>query len=244
MDSLVPGEGQARSTQHKHTPSHRAAHPQGGRHHTHSGSSLSQRRPYQGSGTPAHKEFKKDLPNDGRPVFGAKKSATSYQHKVMRNKQPLPPRVHTERAVTKKTSLIPDVAPGVIRIIPLGGVEEIGKNMTAIEIGDDIIVVDAGMQFKTDDTPGVDYIIPNTTYLEERKGKIRGMIVTHGHLDHIGGIPLVMSRIGNPPIYTRNLTSLMLKKRQSEFPHLPPTEYKVVENNDQIKIDPPWLASA
>ena len=66
-------------------------------------------------------------------------------------------------------TVIPPLAPGNIRIIPLGGVEEIGKNMTAIEIGDDIIVIDAGMQFKTEETPGIDYIIPNTTYLEERK---------------------------------------------------------------------------
>src|SRR3989338_7607160 len=74
---------------------------------------------------------------------------------------------------------------GVIRIIPLGGVEEIGKNMTAIEIGEDIVVIDAGMHFANEATPGVDYVIPNTTYLEERKEKIRALIITHGHLDHI-----------------------------------------------------------
>src|SRR3989344_4013201 len=76
---------------------------------------------------------------------------------------------------------IPPVGDNV-RIIPLGGVEEIGKNMTAIEIGDDIIVVDAGFQFRDDDTPGVDYILPNTKYLEERQDKIRGVLITHGHL--------------------------------------------------------------
>jgi ribonuclease J len=129
---------------------------------------------------------------------------------------------------------IPSPEKGVIRIIPLGGVEEIGKNMTAVEIGNDIIVIDAGMQFKTEDTPGIDYIIPNTTYLEERKDKIRAMLVTHGHLDHIGGIPLVMSRIGNPPIYSRNLTILVMKKRQEEFPHLPPLDAHIVEKNSVI----------
>jgi ribonuclease J len=133
-----------------------------------------------------------------------------------------------------KTVPIPPPEKGVIRIIPLGGVEEIGKNMTAIEIGDDIIVIDAGMQFKTEDTPGIDYIIPNTTYLEERKDKIRAMIVTHGHLDHIGGIPLVMSRIGNPPLYSRNLSILMMRKRQEEFPHLPPLNTQIVETNSVI----------
>ena len=108
--------------------------------------------------------------------------------------------------------------------------------MTAIEIGNDIIVIDAGMQFKTEDTPGIDYIIPNTTYLEERKDKIRGMFVTHGHLDHIGGIPLVMSRIGNPPLYSRNLSILMMKKRQEEFPHLPALNVHVVEKDSVVTV--------
>ncbi len=136
----------------------------------------------------------------------------------------------------KKTNLIPPPLPGVIRIIPLGGVEEIGKNMTAIEIGNDIIVIDAGMQFKTEDTPGIDYIIPNTTYLEERKDKIRGMFVTHGHLDHIGGIPIVMSRIGNPPLYSRNLSILLMKKRQEEFAHLPALNPQIVEKDSVIYV--------
>ncbi len=123
---------------------------------------------------------------------------------------------------------------GVVRIIPLGGVEEVGKNMTAIEIGDDIIVIDAGMHFSTEATPGVDYVIPNTTYLEERKDRIRALIITHGHLDHIGGVPLVLSRIGNPPVYSRKLSILMMRKRQAEFPHLPPMKENIVEKDDTI----------
>ncbi|MEI6042697.1 MAG: ribonuclease J [bacterium] len=124
-----------------------------------------------------------------------------------------------------------------IRIIPLGGVEEIGMNMSLIEIGNDIIIIDAGFKFKDTDTPGIDYILPNTKYLEERKDKIRAIIITHGHLDHIGGLPFIMDRIGNPPLYTRNLTSLMIKKRQSEFPHLPPVDYRIVERDrESVKL--------
>src|SRR3989339_597165 len=134
---------------------------------------------------------------------------------------------------TTETLSLPKVL-GNIRIIPLGGVEEIGKNMTAVEIGDDILIIDAGFQFKDEDTPGVDYILPNTKYLEERKEKIRGVVITHGHLDHIGGIPYIMYRIGNPPIYSRALTTIMIKKRQEEFPHLPPLDIKVVEKEDTI----------
>ncbi len=137
----------------------------------------------------------------------------------------------------KKTeSVIPNLAPDSIRIIPLGGVEQIGQNMTMVEFGEDIIVMDAGFQFKEEDTPGIDFILPNTKYLEERKNKIRALIITHGHLDHIGGIPYIMERIGNPPLYTRALTSMMIKKRQEEFPHLAPLDIKIVEKEDTIKI--------
>ncbi len=131
---------------------------------------------------------------------------------------------------------IPSVTPGNIRIVPLGGVEKIGMNMTAIEIDDEILIVDAGLLINNNDIPGADYIIPNTRYLEERKHKIIGLIVTHGHLDHTGAIPYIMERIGNPPIYTRNLTALMIKKKQAEFPHADPIEYKIVEKTDLIKI--------
>lgn len=164
---------------------------------------------------------------------------TNYSHsssqKPMRRAPSRAPSSATPRKMSSRTmTKVPPPENGVIRIIPLGGVEEIGKNMTAIEIGDDIIVIDAGMQFKTEDTPGIDYIIPNTTYLEERKDKIRAMIVTHGHLDHIGGIPLVMNRIGNPPLYSRNLSILLMKKRQEEFSHLPPLNTVVVEKDEVI----------
>ncbi len=141
-----------------------------------------------------------------------------------------------KEVITRETLSIPKVALNNIRIIPLGGVEEIGKNMTAIEIGDDIVIVDAGFQFRDEDTPGVDYILPNTKYLEERKDKIRGVLITHGHLDHIGGVPYIMYRIGNPIMYARELTAVMIKKRQEEFPHLPPLDIKIVEKEDTIML--------
>jgi ribonuclease J len=158
--------------------------------------------------------------------------SSTYQYTKKKYGQAPKSRSFTERN-TDSSKILPPEA-GVVRIIPLGGVEEIGKNMTAIEIGDDIIVVDAGMGFANEETPGVDYVIPNTTYLEERKDKIRALIITHGHLDHIGGVPLVLSRIGNPPVYSRNLSILMMKKRQAEFPHLPPLKDIIVEKDDTI----------
>jgi ribonuclease J len=131
---------------------------------------------------------------------------------------------------------IPPLAPRTVRIIPLGGVEEIGRNMTAIEYEGDILVVDCGLSFPEGDTPGVDYILPNTGYLEDNKDRIVGMVITHGHLDHIGGIPYVIEAIGNPVIYTRKLTAAMVKRRHEEFPHLPALQIRDVESNIGIRM--------
>lgn len=138
----------------------------------------------------------------------------------------------------KQVVIPPLTDPDSVRIVPLGGVEEVGKNMTVVETPDDILIFDAGFQFVSSesDAPGVNYILPNTQYLEDNKDKIRGLIITHGHLDHIGGIPFLIERIGNPPIYTRYLTSLMILKRQEEFPHIPKVDMNVVELNKRIKI--------
>lgn len=176
--------------------------------------------------------------NSDRKPFTKKRPFNNRRPGGNRDRRPRPPApfISSQEPTERKTSHIPAPEAGVIRIIPLGGVEEIGKNMTAIEIGDDIIVVDAGMYFKDENTPGIDYVIPNTTYLEERKDKIRAVIITHGHLDHIGGLPIVLSRIGNPPVYSRNLTVLMLKKRQAEFTHLPALNAIVVEKGEQITL--------
>ncbi len=130
---------------------------------------------------------------------------------------------------------LPDLADN-IRIVHFGGVEEVGRNMCMIEIGDDIILIDAGIQFSEESTPGIDYILPNSKYVEERRHKIRALLVTHGHLDHIGGIPYLITKLGNPPIYARNFTSLMIKKRQEEFPDLAPLDLRVIEKGDVVTL--------
>lgn len=138
-----------------------------------------------------------------------------------------------------KENVLPEITDeDTVRVIPLSGVEQIGRNMTIIETKDDIIIFDIGFQFVSPESnaPGVNYILPNTQYLEERKHKIRGLVITHGHLDHIGGIPFVMERIGNPPVYTQYLTSLMVLKRQEEFPHLDPLTMHVVKEGDSFTV--------
>ncbi len=123
-----------------------------------------------------------------------------------------------------------------LRIIPLGGVEEVGRNMTAIEYKGDIVIIDAGLQFPGEEHPGISYIIPNTKYLEMRKDKIRGIIISHGHLDHVGGIPYIIDRIGNPPIYATRLSKAMILKRNEEFPHLPRVNIVEITSKDVIPL--------
>ncbi|HEV8601678.1 MAG TPA: ribonuclease J, partial [Patescibacteria group bacterium] len=112
---------------------------------------------------------------------------------------------------------IPRADKATLRVIPLGGIEEVGENMTILEYGDDILVIDMGLGFPDETMPGIDYIIPNTKYLEDNKKRIKGVIITHGHLDHIGAIPYIMPNIGDPPIYTMKLTGEFIKKRLEEF---------------------------
>jgi len=153
----------------------------------------------------------------GRGQFGTVKRHQRWQKQV------------PWQTPSKSSVSIPPLENDVVRIIPLGGVEEVGRNMTVVEYGDDIVIVDAGFQFVEEETPGIDYILPNIKYIEERKEKVRALVITHGHLDHIGGIPYLMERIGNPPIYTREMSAIMIKKRQAEFPHQKLIEYKIVE---------------
>ena len=104
-----------------------------------------------------------------------------------------------------------------LRIIPLGGCEEVGRNMTVFEYKSDIIILDMGIQFPEEDMPGIDYIIPNTKYLEGRKKDIRGVIFSHGHLDHIGAAPILLEKLGNPLIVGRDLTLALIKHRQEDY---------------------------
>jgi ribonuclease J len=191
-------------------------------------------------------------PNTARPPHagrrGAPRSGEGAQGKGRRNnnrsqqrRRPdkAPALTHRLNITDQRSPFIPEVTDeDVVRIIPVSGVEEIGRNMNIIETKDDIIVIDAGFMFVSEETgtPGVDYILPNTQYLEERKGKIRALVVTHGHLDHIGGIPYIMERIGNPPIYTQYLTSLMIQKRQEEFPHMDPITIHVIKEGEGFTV--------
>ncbi len=105
-----------------------------------------------------------------------------------------------------------------------------------IENDDSIVVIDMGLQFPEDSTPGIDYIIPNVKYLEAKKDKIRALIVTHGHYDHIGAIPYVMAKLGNPTIYTSAIAREIILKRQDDFPNQPKLNIVTIKHGDTAKL--------
>ncbi|NLV86119.1 MAG: ribonuclease J [Clostridiales bacterium] len=121
-----------------------------------------------------------------------------------------------------------------LKIIPLGGLNEIGKNLTVFEYGDDIIVVDCGLGFPDEEMYGIDIVIPDTTYLVQNKHRIRGIILTHGHEDHIGALPYVMRDL-DAPLYATRLTAGLIEIKLSEHGLLNKTKIKVVKAGDTIK---------
>lgn len=118
-----------------------------------------------------------------------------------------------------------------LRIIPLGGMEEVGRNMTVFEYDKDIVILDMGIQFPEENMPGIDYIIPSISYLKGKEKNIRAVIFTHGHLDHIGAAPLLLPKLGYPPVMGRDLTIAMIKKRMEDF------EKNTAKQLDIIKIN-------
>lgn len=104
-----------------------------------------------------------------------------------------------------------------LRIIPLGGQEEVGRNMTVFEYGEDIVILDMGIQFPEEDMPGVDYIVPDVSYLENKKDRIRGVIFSHGHLDHIGAAPILLKKLDYPTILGRDFTLALIKKKMEDY---------------------------
>ena len=121
-----------------------------------------------------------------------------------------------------------------LKIIPLGGLNEIGKNMTAYEYGGEIIVVDCGMAFPGDDMYGIDCIIPDVTYLIKNRARIRGLFITHGHEDHVGAIPYVLKQV-NLPIYCTRFTAGLIQLKLEEHGLSRSTKLITVEPGKSVR---------
>jgi len=121
-----------------------------------------------------------------------------------------------------------------LRVMVMGGLEEVGRNMTMLEYNQEIIIIDMGLQFPEEDMPGIDYIIPNVNYLEGKESWIKGVIITHGHMDHIGAIPHLVPKLGSPPIFTGKLTAGLIKKQAERHPSNP--RFDIAEVNETSKL--------
>lgn len=130
-----------------------------------------------------------------------------------RNARPLP---RGERPAAAPMPAPPRSGAPTLRIIPLGGQEEVGRNMTVFEYGRDIVLLDMGLQFAEEDMPGIDYIIPDTRYLQGRERDIKGVILSHGHLDHIGATPHLLPKLGWPTVYASKMTLALVRRRLEE----------------------------
>lgn len=157
----------------------------------------------------------------------------NYKSKVHTAKSPRAP--YAKKSKVKSTKGRDDI----LRVIPIGGCEEVGRNMTAFEYDGDVVILDMGIQFPEEDMPGIDYIVPNTRYLEGREKDVKGVIFSHGHLDHIGAAPILLEKLGYPVIAGKDLTIAMIKhkledKQKGSFKNLKVIRIKGFE--DVIKL--------
>ena len=177
---------------------------------------------------PYHKNNKKNEKVEGKAPRAKKETKTVEENKNVERK------TTTRRNYNKKQPKF-EFKKSNLKIIPLGGLEEIGNNMTIFEYEDEIVIVDCGLEFPTDDMLGVDLVIPDVTYLERNKEKIKGLVITHGHEDHIGAIPYILKQI-NIPIYATKLTIGLIKNKLEEHKLLRSTKLYEIEAGRTIKL--------
>ncbi len=186
---------------------------------------------------PANAAARKPATQSARPARPARKAQSARptrphaksKPKTSRGKGPQRGRIRPQVQEERKPAPINKK----LKIYALGGLEEIGRNCTVLECGDDILIVDAGFMFPEEDMHGIDYIVPNITSLKGKEKNIRGIIVTHGHMDHIGAFPHILGPLGNPVIYTAPLTAGMIRKRMEEHREAPKPNIVIVKRDTE-----------
>lgn len=126
--------------------------------------------------------------------------------------------------------------PDGMYLLPLGGLEEIGRNCAAVEYKGDIVIIDIGLMFPTENMYGIDYIIPDISPLAGKEKNVKGVIVTHAHYDHFGGVPHILPKLGNPPIFGSEFTMKLVEKRQAEFPQYAKPKVNIVKPKEKFRL--------
>jgi len=176
-------------------------------------------------------------PNKRRVVITPRNTRRASAHKKGHASGPQAQRpgvAPNQRNIARQRKAPPNTPK--LRIYALGGLSEIGRNCTVFECGNDIVIIDMGLMFPEEDMYGIDYIIPNITSLKGKEKNIRGLVVTHGHMDHVGGIPLTMQKLGWPTIFTAQLTAGIIKKRQEEFGNANKLNIQLIKNENKIQL--------
>lgn len=169
-------------------------------------------RPKQGAAMPSHPSKHREVASPESKPKG-RKSSGGGRGKGRRPQPFVTPEALRNVDARPNRSVVPTIPKDTLRIIPLGGQEEVGRNMTVFEYGDDIVIIDMGVQFPEEDMPGIDYIIPNVDYLKGKEKNIRAVIFTHGHLDHIGAAPILLKQLHYPPVVSRDFTLALIKRK-------------------------------
>ena len=125
---------------------------------------------------------------------------------------------------------------GKVRLIPLGGLGEVGKNMMVLEYGEEILIIDVGVMFPDDEMYGVDLVIPDTNYLADKKSRIRGILITHGHEDHVGALPYILPMLDFPPVFATRLTQGLIQVKLKEHRLLDKATVNVITPGDELKL--------
>ena len=172
----------------------------------------------------------------GKPKKKANKGKykKQYKRKANSNKQGKIRKTEEKTSKSRKIVIKPDGTSN-LKVIALGGLDEIGKNITVFQYEDEIIVDDCGLEFPDDDMLGVDLVIPDVSYLEQNKDKIKGIFITHGHEDHIGSLPYVIEQLGFPTIYATRLTCKLIEHKMEEHHLLQSVKIQVVEQGQTIE---------